>query len=88
MYIIYIQFITPQIEYNYHNTVLLHTIMDVIIDFDAASKAWQQNKQSIGNGCYVYRCIAITKKGEPCKCKPLQHSNYCRIHLGKNPITP
>lgn len=54
--------------------------MEVIIDFDAASKAWRENKRSIGNGCYVYRCIATTKKGEPCKCKPLPNKDTCRIH--------
>ena len=54
--------------------------MDVTIDFDEASKAWMQNKRKITNGCYVYRCIATTKKGEPCKCKPSQNSQYCHIH--------
>ena len=28
---------------------------DVVIDFDAASKAWNKNKRRIGNGCYVYK---------------------------------
>ena len=54
--------------------------MEVVIDFDAASKAWLQNKQSIGNGCYVYRCIAITQKGVPCKCKPMPDYDVCYIH--------
>ena len=77
-----------KLNIKYHISLVLYTPMEVNIDFDAASKAWQQNKISIGNGCYVYRCIAMTKKGEPCKCKPLKHSKYCRIHLCKNPITP
>jgi len=25
------------------------------IDFDAASKVWNQNKKRIGNGCYTYK---------------------------------
>lgn len=54
--------------------------MEVNINFDEASKAWMQNKRKITNGCYVYRCIATTKKGEPCKCKPSQNSQYCHIH--------
>lgn len=54
--------------------------MEVNIDFDEASKAWMQNKRKITNGCYVYRCIANTKKGQPCKCKPTQNSLYCHIH--------
>ncbi len=54
--------------------------MEVNIDFDEASKAWMQNKRKITNGCYVYTCIATTKKGEPCKCKPSQNSQYCHIH--------
>lgn len=54
--------------------------MEVNIDFDEASRVWMQNKRKITNGCYVYRCIATTKKGEPCKCKPSQNSQYCHIH--------
>lgn len=57
--------------------------MEVNIDFDAASEAWMQNKRAMGNGHYVYRCIAITKKGQPCKCKPLQNSTLCKIHQAK-----
>ena len=61
--------------------------MEVNIDFDAASKAWMQNKRKTSNGCYVYRCMATTKKNLPCKCKPLQDSKYCRIHtLNKNEV--
>ncbi len=61
--------------------------MEAIIDFDAASTAWMENKRKIGNGCYKYRCTATTKKGEPCKCKPTQHSEYCHRHqhLSKHP---
>jgi hypothetical protein len=25
------------------------------IDFDAASRAWRENKISVGNGCFVYK---------------------------------
>jgi hypothetical protein len=61
--------------------------MEVYIDFDAASKAWMQNKRKTTDGCYVYRCIATTKKNMPCKCKPLQGSKYCHIHnLNKNDV--
>ena len=54
--------------------------MEVNIDFDEASRVWMQNKRKITNGCYVYRCIATTKKGEPCKCKPKDNLQYCHIH--------
>ena len=30
-------------------------LYEVTIDFDAASKAWTQNKISIGNGQYKYK---------------------------------
>ena len=26
------------------------------IDFDEASRAWNQNKKKIDNGCYIYIC--------------------------------
>lgn len=38
------------------------TIRDVIeteIDFDAASKAWNKNKNKLGNGCYEYKKNAL-----------------------------
>ena len=54
--------------------------MEVNIDFDEASRVWMQNKRKIGNGYYVYRCIATTKKGTPCKCKPTKNSTFCHIH--------
>ena len=62
-------------------------IMEVNIDFDAASKAWMENKRKIPNGCYEYRCIAITKKGTGCKNKPMKDQKYCKVHcLHKNPV--
>ena len=30
--------------------------LEFSIDFDEASKAWKQNKVSVGNGCYKYLC--------------------------------
>ena len=30
---------------------------EFIIDFDAASKAWQQNKIRLGNGTYKYKPV-------------------------------
>ncbi len=63
------------------------TKMECNIDFDAASKAWMHNKRKMNNGCYEYRCLATTTKGQPCKCKPNSNSNYCRYHiLNENPI--
>jgi hypothetical protein len=29
--------------------------LDIDIDFDEASKAWNQNKIKLGNGCYQYK---------------------------------
>jgi hypothetical protein len=56
----------------------------VNIDFDAASSAWTLNKKKIGNGCYKYVCIAITKKGLPCCNKPLKHKQFCYCHVNKD----
>ena len=52
----------------------------VELDFYLAQKYWLSNKTSIGNGSYKYICIATTKKTLPCKNKPLQQSNYCKVH--------
>jgi hypothetical protein len=41
--------------------------MEFGIDFDEASKCWRENKKSIGNGMYTYKCCALTKEGKPCK---------------------
>tara|TARA_Y100000768_G_C23980035_1_gene685199 strand:+ start:199 stop:393 length:195 start_codon:yes stop_codon:yes gene_type:complete len=54
------------------------------IDFDEASKLWKQNKKYIGNGCYIYICMAITVKNKPCLNKPLKNGNFCHIHKKKN----
>lgn len=48
---------------------------EVNIDFDEASKSWQQNKSPLGNGTYKYVCGAITKTGNKCK----NHPN-CKLH--------
>ena len=36
---------------------MTHSITNfcVSIDFDAASKAWRQNKTVLGNGCFAYK---------------------------------
>jgi hypothetical protein len=52
----------------------------VDIDFDEASKAWKTNKKSLGNGCYKYMCIKITKTGKQCKNESIRNCDYCRFH--------
>ena len=52
----------------------------VDIDFDEASKAWRENKKSIGNGSYKYICDSITKNGNKCGRKPLFGSHKCSMH--------
>jgi hypothetical protein len=37
------------------------------IDFDEASRAWNANKRSIGNGEYVYICGKQMRNGRICK---------------------
>ena len=53
----------------------MEPMYEVNIDFDEASKCWQQNKSSLGNGTYKYVCGAITKTGNKCK----NHPN-CKLH--------
>lgn len=55
---------------------------NVDIDFDEASKAWRENKKSIGNGSFKYICCA-DKNGKKCGIKCLEREIYCRSHYKK-----
>lgn len=56
-----------------NNNSTLVELYEVNIDFDEASKAWKQNKKSIGNGYYKYIC---SRCGKSC----YKMSEYCWIH--------
>ena len=56
-------------------------IYEVNIDFDEASKAWQSNKKSIGNGSYKYLCFKKNIKNKNCLNKCLPCVDYCKSHL-------
>ena len=52
----------------------------VNIDFDEASAAWKENKKSVGNGCYKYKCSSGL-------CKNVCSSpftNVCKRHNKQN----
>jgi hypothetical protein len=49
-------------------------ILEVIIDFDFASKSWLANKKKLNNGCYSYICEQVLKNGEKCK------KTNCKTH--------
>jgi hypothetical protein len=53
------------------------------IDFDEASRMWNANKKSIGNGSYKYICSQTTKSGNECKRESLPGSHYCKQHFKK-----
>lgn len=55
-------------------------LLQIEIDFDEASNAWLENKKSLGNGCYKYTCIKITKTGKKCKNDSLRGCDKCRFH--------
>ena len=59
---------------------LIRPLLPVEIDFDEASNAWKANKKSLGNGCYKYTCIKITKTGKKCKNDSLRGCDKCRFH--------
>ena len=69
-----------QIRQNYFIPHLVQPRLRVEIDFDDASKAWMANKKSLGNGCYKYTCIKITKTGKKCKNDSLRGCDKCRFH--------
>jgi len=61
----------------------------VDIDFDEAHEAWKSNKCKTTNGCYVYKCMAVTKTGKSCVRKVYANSNYCKMHQSQYiPFTP
>ena len=49
------------------------------IDFDEASRAWNQNKKKIDNGCYVYICGHKLKNGKTCQ-KQVKNISKCSLH--------
>ena len=53
---------------------------NIDIDFDYASICWRENKKEISKGIYKYKCMGNTKSGNCCRAKPLDHSNFCRLH--------
>ena len=71
--LISITFSCSSIKFN--NEFLTSSNTTLNIDFDEASKSWQQNKSPLGNGTYKYVCGAITKTGNKCK----NHPN-CKLH--------
>jgi hypothetical protein len=72
---------TMQICTNFGKSYLNTPFPKVEIDFDEASNAWKLNKKYVGNGCYKYKCIKMTKNGKACKNESLYNCNYCRFHI-------
>lgn len=61
-----------------------HNMDPININFDDASKEWQKNKVSIGNGAFRYRCAHFSvKKQQFCKNKPVVSSPFCHFHRKK-----
>ena len=54
--------------------------LEVNIDFDEASKAWKENKKSMGNGTYKYICPQIKKDGTKCGKSCYKMSDLCWHH--------
>jgi hypothetical protein len=56
-------------------------LYEVNIDFDDASNHWRENKKSIGNGCFVYRCARLGIHNNRCILRCLPGEDYCATHL-------
>ena len=62
------------------------TELEVNIDFDEASQAWNANKKRVGAG-YTYVCGSLLVNGKSCQCKPVRvydtisQFGKCRRHL-------
>lgn len=48
------------------------TVYQIDIDFDEASRAWNENKRSIGNGEYVYICGKKMRNNRKCMKSPYE----------------
>jgi hypothetical protein len=59
--------------------------LEVNIDFDGASEAWNANKRRVGQG-YVYICGTVMKNGMKCQRKPKINCENCYQH-SRNKIT-
>jgi len=57
-----------------------------VIDFDEASKAWRENKKSIGNGHYKYICCQTTKTGKKCNRVSMPSVDFCKMHAKKQSL--
>ena len=57
-----------------------------VIDFDAASKAWRENKKSLGNGHYKYICCQNTKTGKKCNRTSMPTVDFCKMHAKKQSL--
>ena len=58
--------------------------MKTVIDFDAASSAWRENKKHLSNGIFRYICGHPTKSGGKCQLKPKGENIYCYRHCKDN----
>jgi len=63
-------------------------LLEISIDFDDASNCWRENKIARKNGCFVYKCERMTKKGNPCNNKCILYQNYCKKHIQLNNSLP
>ena len=70
--------------YSYGMEVIL--MIELVIDFDNASKMWRANKTSIGNGSFKYVCGALRKDGGKCLNKPRDGKDYCHIHTNQQKV--
>jgi hypothetical protein len=57
----------------------MYQLYEVKIDFDEASREWNKNKKSIGNGSYKYICI-VEKNNVLCGVKCYKNLSYCWQH--------
>lgn len=70
-----------QTKVNTNEENVLTDKYEVVIDFDAASEAWYQNKKRMPHSMCKYICVGKTKTGRACCKAPLIYENYCATHL-------
>ena len=56
------------------------SLYNINIDFDDSSKAWRENKLSIGNGNFRYLCKKRGRNNNLCIKNCLKGEEYCYIH--------
>lgn len=70
---------TPAYNTRFQNRLRKVLCVEDSIDFDEASRLWNENKRRDGQ-MYYYLCMAKNNTGNACKKNPIKNHDYCKTH--------